>query len=247
MIYKKSGENYKKKKITLGLVAARKGSIGVKGKNLIKIRNQEITKIALNLAIKCTAIDNVILSTDSHKILNLIKKNKKLLKFKRNKSLAKNNTPMLSVIKNAIVFFEKIKKKKISNLVIFDPTSPLRSEEDIKNAIKFFEKKKPDLLLSAHEAQHNPYFSMVEKKEKYFQLCKNPEKNPGTRQQVPRVYEINTIVWIYSRKAIFSGNKRIPKRTLIFKTPINRSIDIDTQDDIDRIYFYLKKNNKKQK
>ena len=105
MIYKKSGENYKKKKITLGLVAARKGSIGVKGKNLIKIRNQEITKIALNLAIKCTAIDNVILSTDSHKILNLIKKNKKLLKFKRNKSLAKNNTPMLSVMKNAIVFF----------------------------------------------------------------------------------------------------------------------------------------------
>ena len=241
MIYKKSGENYKKKKITLGLVAARKGSIGVKGKNLIKIRNQEITKIALNLAIKCTAIDNVILSTDSHKILNLIKKNKKLLKLKRNKSLAKNNTPMLSVMKNAIVFFEKIKKKKISNLVIFDPTSPLRSEEDIKNAIKIFEKKKPDLLLSAHEAQHNPYFSMVEKKEKYFQLCKNPKKNPGTRQQVPRVYEINTIVWIYSRKAIFSGNKRIPKRTLIFKTPINRSIDIDTKDDINRIYFYLNK------
>ena len=136
MIYKKSGENYKKKKITLGLVAARKGSIGVKGKNLIKIRNQEITKIALNLAIKCTAIDNVILSTDSHKILNLIKKNKKLLKLKRNKSLAKNNTPMLSVMKNAIIFFEKIKKKKISNLVIFDPTSPLRSQEDIKNAIE---------------------------------------------------------------------------------------------------------------
>ena len=241
MIYKKGGENYKNKKITLGLVAARKGSIGVKEKNLIKIRNQEITKIALNLAIKCPAIDNVILSTDSHKILNLIKKNRKLVKFKRNKNLAKNNTPMLSVMKNAIIFFEKIKKKKISNLVIFDPTSPLRSQEDIKNAIKIFEKEKPDLLLSVHEAQHNPYFSMVEKKGKYFQLCKNPEKNPGTRQQVPRVYEINTIVWIYSRKAIFSENKRIPKRTLIFKTPINRSIDIDTKDDINRIYFYLNK------
>ena len=72
MIYKKSGENYKNKKITLGLVAARKGSIGVKGKNLIKIRNQEITKIAINMALKCSAIDSVILSTDSNKILNLI-------------------------------------------------------------------------------------------------------------------------------------------------------------------------------
>ena len=115
MTHKKSGTKYryKDKTITLGLVAARKGSVGIKGKNLIKIRNKEITKIALNMAIKCSAIDSVILSTDSNKILNLIKKNKKLTKLKRNKNLAKNNTPMLPVMKNAIIFFEKIKKKKI--------------------------------------------------------------------------------------------------------------------------------------
>jgi len=235
---------HKNKGITLGLIAARKGSVGLKKKNLIKIQNQTITKTALKLAIKCSAIDNVILSTDSNKILNLIKKNKKLIKLKRKKSLSKNNTPMLPVIKNAVAFYEKIKKKKISKLVIFDPTSPLRTMEDIQRAIKIFNKKKPNLLLSVHKAQHNPYFSIVEKKEKYYRLCKNPEKNPGTRQEVSKVYEINTIVWIYSRHAIFSEKKRIPKKTLIFKTPVKRSIDIDTSDDIDRIYYYLNKSNK---
>ena len=246
MIYEKSDENYRDKKVTtLGLVAARKDSLGIKGKNLIKIQNQEITKIALKLAIKCPAIDYVVLSTDSNKILNLIKENKKLIKLKRNKNLAKNNTPMLPVMKNAIAFFEKIKKKEISKLVIFDPTSPLRSMKDIRKAIKIFNKEKPDLLLSVHEGQHNPYFSMVEKKGKYFKLCKNHEKNPGARQQVPVVYEINTIVWIYSRKAIFLEGRRIPKKTLVFKTPMRRSIDIDTNYDMDRIYFYLNKNNKK--
>jgi len=64
---------YNHKKTTLGLVAARKNSIGVKNKNLIKIKNKEITKIAVNLAINCSDIDNVILSTDSKKILDLIK------------------------------------------------------------------------------------------------------------------------------------------------------------------------------
>ena len=161
---------YKNKGITLGLIAARKGSVGLKKKNLIKIQNQTITKTALKLAIKCSAIDNVILSTDSNKILNLIKKNKKLIKLKRKKSLSKNNTPMLPVIKNAVAFYEKIKKKKISQLVIFDPTSPLRTMEDIQRAIKIFNKKKPNLLLSVHKAQHNPYFSIVEKKEKYYRL-----------------------------------------------------------------------------
>ena len=43
---------YRDNKITLGLVAARKGSVSIKGKNLIKIRNQEITKIAINMALK---------------------------------------------------------------------------------------------------------------------------------------------------------------------------------------------------
>ena len=208
---------YKNKGITLGLIAARKGSVGLKKKNLIKIQNQIITKTALKLAIKCLAIDNVILSTDSNKILNLIKKNKKLIKLKRKKSLSKNNTPMLPVIKNAVAFYEKIKKKKISKLVIFDPTSPLRTMEDIQRAIKIFNKKKPNLLLSVHKAQHNPYFSIVEKKEKYYRLCKNPEKNPGTRQEVSKVYEINTIVWIYSRHAIFSEKKRIPKKNTDFQ------------------------------
>ena len=241
MTYIKKNRIGKNKLVTLGLIAAREGSVGVKNKNLIKIENREITKIAVNLAINCSDIDNVILSTDSKKILNLIKENKKLLKLKRNKNLAKSNTPMLPVIKNAVTYFEKNKNKKISKLVIFDPTSPLRTMCDIEMALKDFNKKKPDLLLSVHESEHNPYFSMLEKKGKYFKLSKNPNHNPGSRQQVPEVYEVNTIVWIYSRKAIFSEKRRIPKKTLVFKTPINRSIDIDTKNDINKINFYLKK------
>ena len=229
------------KRITLGLIAARKGSRGVKNKNLIKINNQEITKIALMLAINCSVIDHVVLSSDSKKILNLIKNNKKLIKLKRNINLAKDNTPMLPVIQDAIYYFEKIAKKKVSKLVIFDPTAPLRNMNDIKSAIKKFNKYKPDLLLSVHESGHNPYFSMMEKKGEYFELCKNKKNNPGSRQGVPKVYEVNTLVWIYSRKAIFSEKRRIPKKTLIFKTPVNRSIDIDTKDDINKIKYYLKK------
>ena len=232
------------KEITLGLIAARKNSVGVKNKNLIKIKNQEITKIAIKLALNCSAINYVILSTDSNKILNLIKKNKKLIKLKRAKKLTKNNTPMLPVIKNAITYFEKKKNKKVSKLVIFDPTSPLRKKSDVEMAIKKFKKNKPDLLLSVHDSEHNPYFSMLEKNGKYYRLSKNPKNNPGARQHVPKVYEVNTIVWIYSRKAIFYEKRRIPKKTLIFKTPVNRSIDIDTKNDINKIYFYLKKNKK---
>mgnify|MGYP001472481226 CR=1 FL=1 len=38
--------------------------------------------------------------------------------------------------------------------------------------------------------------------------------------------------------------KRIPKKTIMFKTPKERSIDIDNQNDINLINFYLKNNEK---
>ena len=231
----------KDNQITIGLVAARKNSKGVKNKNLLKINSKPITKIAIDLAIKCKKIDYVILSSDSDRILNLIK-HKKLLKIKRKKSLCKDSTPMLPVISNAVQFFEKSFKKRISKIVLFDPTAPLRKLGDIYKSIVIFNKKKPDLLISAHDSSHNPYFSMLERKGKYFSLSKFHGKNPGSRQSAPSVYDVNTLVWIYSKKAIVQIKKRIPNKTIIFKTDIDRSIDIDTKDDIKRIKYYLKKN-----
>jgi CMP-N-acetylneuraminic acid synthetase len=153
---------------------------------------------------------------------------------------------MLPVMKDAVNYFEKKTDLnfRVKSLIIVDPTSPLRTSNDINKAIKLFEKKKPDLLVSVHKAQHNPYFSVVEKKGKFYSLSKSPNSNPGSRQEVKEVFEINTIVWIYSRKAIFKIKKRIPKKTIIFITPIERSIDIDSYNDIKLIKYYLQNNKK---
>tara|TARA_B110000263_G_C15114968_1_gene421585 strand:- start:478 stop:636 length:159 start_codon:yes stop_codon:yes gene_type:complete len=46
------------------------------------------------------------------------------------------------------------------------------------------------------------------KKGKYFKLSKNLNHKPGSRQQVPKVYEVNAIVWVYSRREITSKIKK---------------------------------------
>ncbi len=235
-----------KKNINLALIAARKGSKGVKNKNLLNIKNKSITKIAVNIGIKLKKIDKVILSSDSQKILDTVPNNKKLLKLKRKKSLALDKTPMLPVMQDAIKYFEKFFNYNyfVKNLVIIDPTSPLRITKDINKAMKVFDKKKPDLLVSVHDAEHNPYFSIIEKKGRFYELSKKNKKITGSRQAAPKTFEINTIVWIYSRNAVMKLNKRIPKKTIIFKTPKERSIDIDNQNDINLINFYLKNEKK---
>ena len=108
----------------------------------------------------------MIISSDSEKILNLIQEDKKLIKLKRNKKLALDNTPMIPVMQDAINILRKNNfKYYIDFLIIVDPTSPLRKLKDIDKAIFLFKKKRPDLLVSVHEAQHNPYFSILEKRQ----------------------------------------------------------------------------------
>ena len=229
-----------KKKI-IALVAARKGSKGVKNKNLIKFHKKNITDKAVSLGLKISLIDKVILSSDSDKILNSINKNTNLIKIKRPSTLSKDDTPMLPVISHAVSFFEKKFSEKVSSIVILDPTSIFRVKKDIIKAIKIFKKKKLDLLVSTHEAEHNPYFSILERHGMFYSLSKGKKLNVGSRQVAKKVYNINTVVWIYSRKAIMKEGKRIPKKTGIIDIPIDRTLEINTKKDLIEIKKILKK------
>ena len=238
------------KSIVAGVILARSGSKGVKNKNLLKLDGEYLTSKAISIALKTKKIDIVIFSSDSKKILNTFKNHKRVFKILRNKTLSGDKTPSLPVLADVINKFEKKNpQKKIKYLVGLDPTAPLRKSEDINKTINYFEKKKPDVLISVHKCQHNPYFSMLEKKGTYYKLCKtrNGKKDPGSRQDVPNVFEINTIVWIHSRRVVIDLKKRISNKTLIYEFPYYRSIDIDTPDDIDRINYYLNKKNVKFK
>ena len=66
---------YKKKKI-LGIIPARKGSKSIKNKNLLKINNKTLIEIAINSAKKSKFLSDIVVTSDSLKILNLAKKKK---------------------------------------------------------------------------------------------------------------------------------------------------------------------------
>tara|TARA_B100000902_G_C27301227_1_gene912916 strand:+ start:1595 stop:2299 length:705 start_codon:yes stop_codon:yes gene_type:complete len=230
----------KLKKNIVALIAARKNSKGIKNKNLLKINNQSIVKKAVQIGLKIRSIDHLILSSDSQDILDLVKNNKKILKIKRKSKLARDNTPMLPVIQDAIKIFEKVSKKKISYIILLDPTSPFRLKKDIDRAIKIIKKKKLDLIVSVNEPEHNPYFSIMEKKGYYYSLSKGTNLNVGSRQEAKKVFNINTVVWIYSRRAIMQIKKRIPYKTDIIIIDEERSIEINTKKDLLKIKNFLK-------
>ena len=128
-----------RKKI-LALVLARKGSTRLKNKNLLILKDKpliEWTFKTLNKKNIRKLFVDILISTDSQKILNLSKKYNFLSPWLRPKIYSnKFSTPETSAL-HALNWYEN-NIKKIDGVFLFQPTSPFRDCKKIILATKIF-------------------------------------------------------------------------------------------------------------
>mgnify|MGYP001164150906 FL=1 len=98
------------KKKVLCVIPARKGSKGLRNKNIKKLNKIPLIAWSILTAKKCKLIDEIIVSTDCPKISKIAMKYGANAPFIRPKKLATDKASSFSVLKHAIDFF---KKKKI--------------------------------------------------------------------------------------------------------------------------------------
>lgn len=118
----------------IAVIPARKGSKGLKNKNLLKIDNKTLIERTINFAIESKLFSRIILTTDYNNI-----NNNKIEYRKRPKELTKENTTMVEVIKDVI---DNCDINKEDNIILLQPTSPFRNKKDLKRVIghlRFFE------------------------------------------------------------------------------------------------------------
>lgn len=231
----------KKGSILLGVIPARGGSQGVPGKNIRLINGKPLICYAIECGLVCPSIDKLVVSTDSREIADIAKKCGAVTPFLRPSHLAQNTTPMLPVLEHALREAEKIYSCTVEAIVLLDPTAPLRTREDVEGAIALYRKDGVDAVISGNVACRNPYFNMVALDSGgYARLV--VESNPpyGRRQDAPEVFDLNTIVWIFSRKTILEEKARIPKRSRLFIVPSERAIDLDNESDFQLLDAILK-------
>ena len=125
------------KKNLIAFIPARSGSKRIKNKNLQKIKGKSLVYITIEQAVNSKIFDQVYLSSDSDKIL---KEGKKfpITSVKRSKKKSTDQSTMEEVL----IDFLKSKKIQAENLILLQPTSPLRYTGTIKKFLKFCIKKK---------------------------------------------------------------------------------------------------------
>jgi len=124
------------KKNILAVITARGGSKGIPRKNIKKLGGKPLIIYTIDSVKKSTLITDVIVSTDDEEIASVCREHGVEVPFVRPKELAQDDTPHLPVMQHAIDFMEKKNNMTYDIAVIFQPTSPFRTVDDIDGTIK---------------------------------------------------------------------------------------------------------------
>jgi N-acylneuraminate cytidylyltransferase len=213
----------------LGLVTARSGSKGIPGKNIVSLAGRPLIQYTIDAAKASHSIDSVVVSTDDTGIAGIAKQLGTVVVM-RPKALATDTSPVVDAVVHAL---DTLKMKGYSPeiIILLQPTSPLRSGEDIDRALDIFTGSDAESVISVCEAEHSPYWDFVIKNDILHPVFE--ENASGKRRQdLPKVFRPNGAIYIITPKTLRRYNGFITEKCRPYIMPRERSVDIDTSFDL---------------
>lgn len=213
---------------TLFLIPARAGSKGIVKKNIRIIGGKPLVIHSLDLAREFADDTDICISTDDEEVVDAAKIVGYSVPFLRPDYLANDSTSMRDVILHALDFYAE-KKCIYDNVLLLQPTSPFRLPEHLILALELFDST-VDMVVSVMESKANPYFVLFEEDKEGF-LKKSKSGNFISRQECPKVYQLNGAVYVINSKSI--KEKSMAEFTKIRKIEMDQlhSVDLDTEID----------------
>ena len=224
----------------IGLIPARGGSKGIPGKNLRMLGGTSLLQLAYEAAINSGLVERVILSTDSKEIAALGRQVGIEVPYLRPAELAKDETPMVDVIRHVIEFLRKTNEVPDA-IMLLQPTAPLRRPEHLKAATELLVPEDVDSVVSVTEIpQHYaPHYAMkVSSKGRLIHYLPG-SVNIKRRQDVPKAYSRDGSIYLF-RVASFEKYQDIyGKISIPLKIPLQETLNLDTIDDWERAERYF--------
>ena len=217
---------------TIAIIPARGGSKRLPNKNILLLDGIPLIAHSIMYAQKnINIIDAIFVSTDDEKIKEIaLQFGAKVID--RPVELAGDSEPTVSALKHCL---EVINDKEIENVILLQPTNPLRPESLVQQAFETYQKNNYDSLFTVTES-HQKLGKIVSNKFLPF----NYEIGQRSQDLEPLFFE-NGLLYISKAKAILN-DEIITKNA--FPYVVNNSyanIDIDTQEDFDYAEYLLKK------
>jgi len=226
----------------LGVIPARGGSKGIPRKNIKVLKGKPLIAYTIEVAKQSSLISHLIVSTDDKETAEIARAYGAEVPFLRPKELARDKTPGLPVIQHAIRFMEGKLGTEFDYVVILQPTSPLRTVEDIDKTIQLLIDTGADSAVSLVETEASSHPMKMKKLDGSRVLPYSIAEPEGIRRQdLPTVYKRSGAVYAQTRKLVIDKGMLYGDHIVGHVVPQERSIDIDDEFDWIRAEYMLEK------
>jgi len=221
----------------LGIIPARGGSKGVPRKNIRKLAGQPLIQYAISAAQESRLLTKFVVTTEDKEIAQ-VAKFAGCEVVDRPIELAQDDTPSLPVIQHAAEY----DGTTYDAICLLQPTSPIRTGQDIDKACELLFTSNSDTVLSVCRIpdHYHPHWAFVKSDSGGIQKAVQTKKFATARQQLPPAYFRNGAIYVVRWSTLFASQTLYGQSISHIEMPIYQHINIDTEADWQKAETFLK-------
>lgn len=210
----------------LAIIPARSGSKGLPDKNIKPLLGKPLMAYTIEAAVESGLFHTVHLSTDSAQYAETGRRYGAEAPFLRSQRNSGDAASSWDVVLEVLEEYER-RGKTFDTVTMLQPTSPLRTAEDVWGAYEVMREKRAFTVVSVCEAEHPPIWSNILPDSGCMDgfLSRAASKQ---RQASPKYFRINGAVYLLNVEH-FKARKHISYDAGCFAyiMPQERSVDVD--------------------
>lgn len=212
---------------TIAVVPARSGSKGVPDKNIHIFAGKTLLEHAVDVGLSSKCVDTVFVSTDSKHYANIARSCGAEVPFLRPPELSNDKATTKEVVAHLLKFL----RVTSGNILLLQPTSPLRCSEQIEHAFDLMNTSNANAIVGV-ERLLEPHPNKIKKigASGFIEPYIAGTTSEVPRQLLPEAFRLTGAFYIVRIEAFLEENSFMPSRTLPFV--MNNCVNIDSPFDL---------------
>lgn len=229
----------------LAIIPARSGSKGLKDKNIKMLNEKPLLAYSIEAAKESGLFDEIMVSTDSEEYAEIAKQWGAKVPFLRLQELSNDTASSWEVVRDVI---ERYKNSglEFDTVALLQPTSPLRSSDDIINGYEVMKEMSANFVVAVCEMDHSPLWANTLPTDFSMENFIRPEVVTMPRQSIPTYYRINGALYIIKVDYLMKTTDVYSEKSYATIMKKESSIDIDDQMDFTIAEVLMTERNKRQ-
>lgn len=225
----------------LAIIPARGGSKGVPHKNIISINDKPLICYTIEAgmaAMNSGYIDELVVSTDDEETAEISKAAGAKVPFMRPDYLSNDTAKSVDVMIHAYQFYAD-QGYKFDTILLLQPTTPLRTADDIKSALDIYGSAETTSLISCYREEYICDLVSYHKDGNLAVPLNKNHNGGGRRQDLPDLYVRNGAIYITSVDQMLKNHRVFDDLPAMYVMPKERSINVDCMDDVELLRWKL--------